>query len=173
MTSYARYSLRDVPNISKSINSLQWSGDGKLLSVITNDKGVKILSLDNSGTFQTAQSTQFPTQMTQLCWKPDASTNQYALMSDDKPIEIWDMRGNITMQTFSDLDISLLSCHTNYYSSQGIIEAFIPGRKHQYGVESLRPARGRQQQERLPGRLRCAQRCPGQEEEGVTIRGNC
>lgn len=93
MTSYARYSIRDVSSINKSIIHLQWSVDGKLLSVITSDKGVKMLTLDNNGAFQTVQTTQFPAQMTQLCWKPDASTSQYALMSDEKPIEIWDMRG--------------------------------------------------------------------------------
>lgn len=92
MSGFGRYSYKDVIWHSKSINSLKWNVDGSLLGALAGDKVVRIGQLDSTGSVATVQSIPCTVQMIQVCWHPQ-EPNRFALCSDEKPVEFWDLRG--------------------------------------------------------------------------------
>jgi WD40 repeat protein len=93
---FSKFSLRDVPGYSKALYCTKWNKEGSHLAAISGDRSVKISSF-NPGNSNLEIISTLPTSytMSQLCWHPYES-NRLALCSDDKSIEIWDIRGDFS-----------------------------------------------------------------------------
>jgi WD40 repeat protein len=93
---FSKFSLRDIPGYNKALYCTKWNKEGSHLGAISGDRSVKISSF-NPGSSSLEIISTLPTSctMSQLCWHPYES-NRLALCSDDKSIEIWDIRGEIS-----------------------------------------------------------------------------
>ena len=74
----------------KTVYDLKWNTDGSFIAAACGDKTVRIGQMDSTGSarsFQTVQSLA----VANLCWHP-SDLNRFAFASDEKYIEVWDVR---------------------------------------------------------------------------------
>ena len=94
------YSVREFALHSKPISDLKWNCDGNLLGAAGSDKFVKIHILDSAGSLKLLQSIPCFYTPNALYWHP-FNSSRFAVISDEKSIEIWDVRSgsqNATMK---------------------------------------------------------------------------
>lgn len=96
---YSSYQIKDVSGFSKMLFHLKWNTDGSYLASICGDRTVRINSLEeNSGNLSAIQTIPTQVLMTQVSWNPK-NNSRLAICSDDKLVELWDVRGNISLNT--------------------------------------------------------------------------
>ena len=91
---FQKYSLKEVTGYHKPLYQIRWNKDGTFLAAISSDRSVKISQCDVSNANKMISHIQsIPTTLTmsQVAWHP-IETNRLALCSDDKMVEIWDVR---------------------------------------------------------------------------------
>jgi hypothetical protein len=89
---FTRHSYKDITIFSKNLTHVKWNADGSLLSSIANDKHVRIAHLEANDSLVVVQTIPTAVQMLQTCWHPH-DPNKFAIFSEEKTVEIWDMRG--------------------------------------------------------------------------------
>lgn len=105
---FTKQNLKEVSGYSKSLYQVRWNCDGSYLAAICTDRSVKISQFDGSNTKLVSHIQSIPTSlvMTQVSWHP-TEPGRLALCSDDKMIEIWDVRASRATNKISSLGNNL------------------------------------------------------------------
>ena len=95
------YSVKDITaanSHSKPLTDVKWNCDGNYASTASYDKSVKIHLLESSGSLKTVHSISCTAAPAKVCWHP-TNPVRFAIISDDKNLDIWDVRAtNVTMK---------------------------------------------------------------------------
>lgn len=92
---FEQYAIRELMGYQKGLYGIRWNKDGEYLGAICGDRSVRIAQLTPTTSLNNVEIIHtIPTSstMSQLCWS-SVDSQRLALCSDDKLIELWDIRG--------------------------------------------------------------------------------
>lgn len=90
---YLRFSAKDVVGHARKVTFVNWNNEGKHFSVVSQDNNVRIGQLEASGTTKNVHTIPLTSGGATTCWNP-AVDNRLAICSDDKTIDLWDVRAS-------------------------------------------------------------------------------
>ena len=89
---FSRYSVQDVAGYNKRVKDVKWNTEGKYFLTASSDHSARVGQLDNSGATKHVHTIPFGGEIEQTFWNP-AQDNRFAIIGEDKTIELWDVRG--------------------------------------------------------------------------------
>ena len=93
---FTKHSLKDVSGYNKQLHHAKWNSDGSYLSVVCGDKSVRISQLEDSVNLSQIHTIPTSVVASKTCWHP-TELGRLAICSDDKLVELWDVRGNTAL----------------------------------------------------------------------------
>jgi WD40 repeat protein len=90
---FSKYSIKDLSGYHKGLYCIKWNKDGEYLAAVSGDRSVRICQFNpTSSNAEIVHTIPTPATMHQVCWHPQENM-RLALCNDDKPVELWDIRG--------------------------------------------------------------------------------
>ena len=100
--------LKEVNFHTRPLTCLNWNKDGQYLASASSDKTCKIGAIEQSGNMKSIQSITLTASCAQVCWSP-IDPVRFALVGDDKAVELYDVRASRAASKLTSLGSNLYS----------------------------------------------------------------
>jgi WD40 repeat protein len=91
--SFDNHIVKDINIHTKPVVDLKWNNDGSYIGSISSDRSIKISQLDSSGGAKVSHTIPTNVHYSLICWNP-ANNSRFALIGDERTVELWDVRGS-------------------------------------------------------------------------------